>query len=266
MIFTVAFLIVLAFFVFIFAVRVRVTVELADELSLFVSVMGIKIKILPKKPRKYNLKNYTPEKIAKRDKKAAEQEARKAEKAAQKKAKKIAEKKRKKAEQDKLTKAEKKARKAQKKASMPPLPEMISLFLRIIKLFFSGFFSRFHFHVARIRIKVGGADAAQTALVYCAITNALHPVFAFLHKHSNLHGMKSADILISTDYLSEEIKADIKLGFSMSLGGLLGVLFKVAFSFIFSWFKIKPQSTVTNNKNAAKSAGEEKSAQNVENK
>ena len=259
MVFTVAFLIILAFFVFIFAVRVRVTVELAEELSLYVSVLGIKINILPKK---YNLKNYTPEKIAKRDKKAAQKAAKKAEAAKKKKAKKEEDKKRKKEEQAKLTKEEKKAQKAQKKASMPPLPDMISLFLRIIKLFFSGFLSHFHFHVARIRIKVGGADAAQIALIYCAITNGIHPILAFLDKHSNLHGMKNADILISTDYLSEEIKADVKLGFSMSLGGLLGVVFKSAFSFVMGWLKIKPATPHASPNPAHKGSLNQKSDEN----
>ena len=242
MIFTVAFLIILAIFALLFAVRVRVTVDLSDELSLFIGIGGIKIQILPKKPKKYKISDYTPKKIAKRDKKAAAKAKKKSERDALKKKQKAENKKRKKDAQAKLTKEQKKAQKAQKKASRPPLPDTVSLFLRIIKLFFSGFFSRFHFHVAKIRISVGGTDAAQIALTYCALTNILHPIFAFLDKHSNLHGMKNADILISTDYLSEEIKAEVKLGFSMSLGGLLGVLIKTAFSFIAGWLKIKPSS------------------------
>jgi hypothetical protein len=251
-IFTVVFLIILAVFVLLFTVRARVTVDLSDELSLFVGVGGVKIKILPKKQKKYKISDYTPKKIAKRDKKAAEKAKKKAERDALKKQKKAADKKRKKDEQAKLTKEQKKAQKAQKKAGRPPLPDTLSLFLRIIKLFFSGFFSHFHFHVAKIRISVGGADAAQIALTYCALTNVLHPIFAFLGKHSNLHGMKNADILISTDYLSEEIKAEVKLGFSMSLGGLLGVLLKSAFSFIFGWLKIKPSAPKSSSGTASK--------------
>jgi hypothetical protein len=64
--------------------------------------------------------------------------------------------------------------------------------------------------------------------------------------------MKNADILISTDYLSEEIKAEVKLGFSMSLGGLLGVLLKSAFSFIFGWLKIKPSAPKSSSGTASK--------------
>lgn len=241
----IVFLIILAFFVALFSIRIRVNLEMKDELSLSVWAFGIKINILPKKPPKYNLKKYTPKKIAKRDKAALEAAKKKALKKAEKKKQKEAEKQRKKEEQAKLTKAEKKAIKAKKKASMPPIPDMLSLFMRIIKLFFSGFFAKFHFHVARIQIKIGSADAATTAMLWCAISTGLKPILIFLDKKSNLHGMKNADIRITTDYLSEEIEANVKLAFSLSIGGLLGVLFRTAFSFLFGWLKIKPSASAT---------------------
>lgn len=242
MIITIPFLCILAFFVLIFAMRVRVTVEMKEDsdLALTVTVLGINIKILPKKPKKYNIKNYTPKKIAKRDKKAAEKAEKKRIAAAKKKAEKAEKKKQKKEAAAKLTKAEKKAIKARKKAKRPPIPDMLSLFLRVIKILFSGLFSKFHFHVARLRIKVGSSDAATTALMYVAICQAINPVLNFLAKHSNLHGRGNADIDVSPDYLSEELKVDIKLGFSTSLGGLLGALFRTGFSFIFGWMKIVP--------------------------
>ncbi|MBQ8408142.1 MAG: hypothetical protein IJY39_04690 [Clostridia bacterium] len=259
MIITVVFLIILAFFIALFSIRIRVTIEMKDELSLSVLAFGIKIKILPKKPKKYNIKNYTPKKIAKRDQAAAVKAAKAAEKKAEKKAKKEAEKQRKKEEQQKLTKAEKKAIKAKKKASRPPIPDMLSLFLRVIKLFFSGFFSKFHFHVARIRIKIGSADAATTAMMWCAISTGLKPILMLIDKKSNLHGMKNADINIMTDYLSEEIEADVKLAFSLSIGGLLGVLFRTAFSFLFGWLKIKPSTPAGEKDDSKKSANDKKS-------
>ena len=236
---TVVFLCILAFFIALFTIRVRVDLEMNEELSLSVLAFGVRINILPKKQKKYNLKDYTPKKIAKRDKKAAKKQAAKDLKKSQKAAKK----KQKKAENAKLTKAEKKALKAEKRAKRPPLPDMLSLFLRIIKLFFSGFFSRFHFHVARIKIRIGSSDAATTALTYTAICAVINPILNFLDKHSNLHGRKNADIEVVPDYLSEELKFDVKLGFAMSLGGLLGVLIKTAFSFIFGWVKISPSGT-----------------------
>ena len=238
MIFTVVFLCILAFFVALFTIRVRVTLEMTDELSLSVLAFGVKINVLPKKQKKYNINDYTPKKIAKRDKKAAKKAALKA----KKKSEKAAKKKQKKTEDAKLTKAEKKAQKAKKKAKRPPIPDMLSLFLKIIKMFFSGLFSKFHFHVARIRISVGASDAATTAMLCTFVCASINPILNFLDKHSNLHGRKNADIAIVPDYLSEEFKFDVKLAFSTSIGGLLGVLLRSAFSFIFGWLKITPSS------------------------
>ncbi len=233
---------IIAFFVFLFAVRVRVTIDMAEELELTVMVCGIKIKILPKKPKKYKLSNYTLKKIAKRDKKQAEKEKKKAQAAAIKKKKKDEDKKRKKEEADKLTKEEKKAIKAKKKAAMPPLPPLISLLLKTLGFFFPSLFGKFHFHVARIKLRIGGADAAQTAAMYYIISNALSPTLNFIDKYSNLHGRKNAEIEIVPDFLSEEIKADIKLGFSTSLGGIVGTALKTGFKFIFGFLKIKPSA------------------------
>lgn len=227
---------ILAFFIALFGIRVRVTIEMQEELSLKVWAFGKTIRILPKKQKKYKISSYTPRKIAKRDRKAARKAAKKAERNAAKRA----EKSKKKSEESKLTPAEIKARKAKKKASRPPLPDMISLLLKVLKLFFGSFFAKFHFHVAKIHINIGSSDAATTALLWCAVSSALKPILILIDKKSNLHGMRNADIKITTDYLSDEIKADIKLAFSMSIGALLGVLFKAGFSFIFGWIKIKP--------------------------
>ena len=219
-----------------FSVRARVDLKFKDELSLTVSFLGIKLFALPKKTKKYKISNYTLKKIAKRDKKKAEKEAKKAEKQKLKQARKQ----NKKGEKKKLSKEEKKA----KKANRPAISDMADLFLRLIKLFFSRFFGRFHFHVARIKIKVGSSDAAKTALLHTAICAAFKPLLIILDKHSNLHGMKNADIDISPDFLSEKIEFDVDLGFSMSLGALLGVLLRVLFSALIGWGKIQPAPQV----------------------
>lgn len=232
-------------------VRVRVTIEMADELHLDVSVLGIKIKILPKNPKKYKLSNYTLKKIAKRDKKKAEKDAKKAAAAALKKKKKAEAQKQKKSSQKKLSKEEKKALKAKKKASRPPLPPLIALLRDTLGFFFPSIFGKFHFHLARIKLKIGGKDAAQTALTYYAVTNALGPILGFIDRHSNLHGMSRAEIDVSPDFLSEEIKADVKIGFSTSLGGILGTAIKTGFKLLAGYMKIKPTAPASANHIAA---------------
>ena len=243
---------ILALFTLIFTVRARIDLRYSDTLSLTVSFLGIKLFILPKKKKKYKLNNYTLKKIAKRDKKKAEKDAKKA---AKKKAKQT-EKDKKKAEKKKLSRKEKKALRATK----PAFSDTADLFLSLIRLFFGRFFKRFHFHVARIRIKVGSPDAATTALLYCGICAALEPLLILISRKSNLHGMKKADVNISTDFLREDIEFDVDLGFSMSIGALLGVLLRVLFSALVGWGKIQPPAA---SKQSEKDSVNKKEKQNT---
>lgn len=216
----------------IIAVRVRVTLKIKDELSLFITAFGIRIKILPKKKKKYKLKNYTLKKIRAREEKQAKKDAIKAQKKAEKAAKKKA-----KPKKPKLTKEEK----AQKRAERPSIPDTVSLFTEILGLVPKTFLSRFHFHVAKLHITVGGEDAAKTAITYGAITGALYPVLEFLDRHSNLHGKKDIDVQV--DYTAEKVKFDANVGFSLSIFGLLCVALKLGFKFLVGWMKIKPDTT-----------------------
>ena len=45
------------FFVFLFTVHAHITIEFKDEFTLSLHVLGIPIRILPGKPKKYKLKN-----------------------------------------------------------------------------------------------------------------------------------------------------------------------------------------------------------------
>ena len=237
---------IIALFVLIFSLRIKLTLVWKDELTLFVSVLGIKYQITPKKQKKYRISRYTQKKIARRDERAAK----KAQRIAQRRAARRKKRKSKSGQQakkaSKLTFKDIWAQAMEWKKTAPPLPDMANLFLSVIKLLFSGLFKKFHFHVERLRIKVGGADAAQIALIYTAITNGLHPVFALVEKHSNLHGInrgvRRGDIEISTDYLSDRIEADVKLAFSTSIGGVLWAFIKAAVKLIVGWLKIAPQA------------------------
>lgn len=236
-IFIVAFLIIMAILILLFSVRVFVHMELKDELKLWINAFGIKIGILPKKEKKYKISDYTLKKIAKRDakaKKLAEKKARKdAEKKAKKKAKKDAE--------AKLTKEEKKAIKKKKKESRPAITDLIGMFASIAGLFFKTLFAHFHLKTYRVRIIVGASDASQVPILWYGMKVAGAGLISLLDNYSNLHGKDRADIVIEPSYTAEKIELDLKLSFSMSLFGLLCVVFKVAFKALVKWIKIQPE-------------------------
>ncbi len=240
----VIFLIVLGFiillFVLLFSVHAHVRIELANEMALTVRVLGIPIRILPKKEKTYNIKNYTLKKIRKREKKQAKKLAKKQEAAKKKALEKAKKKAEKKEAEAKLTKAEKKAIKREKRAKRPKLTEFIPLTASVAKLFFSRFFGKIHIKMARLHIKVGGKDAANIAMMYGILYPSLEMLLATLHKVCDLESLKKADIQMLPDFTSDKIVFDCDITFSVSLGNIVGAALKAGWAFLFGYTKIKP--------------------------
>lgn len=231
---------IILFFVFLFTVHAYVTIEMADDMALTIRILGIPIKILPKKPKTYNIKKYTLKKIRKRDAKAAQKAIKKAESKKKKKAAKEQKKAEKKAELAKLSKEELRERKEKKKASRPALTDLIPLVCRVLGLFFSRFFGKLHIKVAKLHVRVGAADAMQAAVIYGVANQAVQYLVEFLRKISHVDGLKKADIRIEPDFLSDKIEFEFNMTVRVSLGNVLGALFKAGWHFLVGFVKIKP--------------------------
>lgn len=227
---------ILLFFIILFGAHAFITIDVTDEFALTVRFLGIPIRILPKKPKKYKLSHYTLKKIRKRDAAAARKQAKKAEK----KAKKQREKQEKAAEDAKLTREELKARRAAEKAKKPKLTDMIPLIAHVAGLFFSRFFGKLHIKVARIHIKVAAGDAMTAAVLYGTVNQSVQYLMAVLGKVSHVDGLKKADISIEPDFLTSSLAFDCKLTFRVSLGNILGALIKAGFAFLRGYIRIKP--------------------------
>lgn len=227
-------------FVLLFTVHAYITIEMTDDMALTVRVLGIPIRILPKKPKTYKISHYTLKKIRKRDEKAAKKAAQKAENKKKKKAEKEQKKAEKKAELAKLTPEERRALKEEKKAGKPALTDLIPLICRVVGLFFSRFFGKLHIKVAKLHIRIGGADAMQTAMVYGVANQAVQYLVEFLRRISHVDGLKKADIRVEPDFLSEKIEFEFNMTFRVSLGNVLGAVFKAGWKFLVGYIKIKP--------------------------
>ncbi len=231
---------IVLFFVFLFNVHFFVTLDIAENVALSLRVLFLRIKILPKKEKKYNIKNYSLKKIRKRDAKAAKKAKKttlKKKKKAEAKAQKKAEKK---AELDAMTKEERRALKALKKASKPALTDLIPLICRVLKLFFSRFFGKLHIKVARLNVRIGSADAMQTAVLYGIANQSVKYLWVNLEKVTNINKPEKADISITPDFLSNKIDFDMKLTVGLSIGNVLSALIKAGWKFLVGYMRIKP--------------------------
>ena len=231
---------IILFFVFLFTVHAYITIEMTDDMALTVRVLGIPIKILPKKPKTYNLKKYTLKKIRKRDEKAAKKAIKKAEGKKKKAAAKAQKKADKKAELAKLSKEELRERKEKKKAGRPALTDLIPLVCDTLGMFFSRFFGKLHIKVAMLHVRVGAADAMQAAVIYGVANQAVQYFVTFLQKICHVKSLRKADIRIEPDFLSDKIEFEFNMTVRVSIGNLLGALLKAGWHFLVGFVKIKP--------------------------
>ena len=227
-------------FVLLFTVHANITIEARDELALTVRILGIPIRILPKKPKKYKISDYTLSKIRKREAKEAKKAAKKARQKAEKRAKKAQKKAEEKAVAAKMTRAERRAAKAAKKAKKPALTDMIALIAKVAKLFFSRFFGKLHIRVARIHLRVGASDAMTAAVTYGLVNQGVAYLMELLKKICHVEGLKKADVMIQPDFLIDRIEYDVELTFRVSLGNVVGALLRAGWAYLLGYARIKP--------------------------
>lgn len=229
-------LFIILLFVLLFTVHAHLIIDVRDDVAMTVRVLGIPIHILPKKPKKYKLRHYTLKKIRKREAKEAKKQA----KAARRKAEKAAEKAKKKAAEAQLTKAQKKAIKKRKKAARPAITDLIPLVGHTAQLFFSHFFGKLHIQIARIHVRVGGADAAAVAISYAVVTNAMGGLIRSLQKFCDVDSLNKAEIIVEPCFTSDKMEFDGRIIFRLTLGNVVWAAIKAGWHFLLGFMKIKP--------------------------
>lgn len=209
---------ILLFFAFIASLRAEVLIAYSDELALTVRVLGIPIKILPKKKKKVKISAYSKKNRAKYEAAEKEKAIKKAKKKKEKKIKKDA------------AKAKKKADKAAGKAKpKKPLSETIDMILDLVGVAVGRFGKHLRIRIARLHIGVATGDAASTAILYGAIAPAVACIAELLDSTSTLRYPARSDVDIHADYLSEKMQIDIKIGFSICVWQLFDILFRTGF-------------------------------------
>ena len=209
---------ILLFFAFIASLRAEVLIAYSDEFALTVRVLGIPIKIIPKKKKKIKLSAYSKKNRAKYEAAQKEKALKKSKKKAEKKKKKDA------------AKAKKKADKAAGKSKpKKPLSETIDMILDLVGVAVGRFGKHLRIRIARLHIGVATGDAASTAILYGAIAPSVACIAAFLDSTSTLRRPVKSDVDIHADYLSEKMVIDIEIGFSICVWQLFDILFRTGF-------------------------------------
>ena len=106
------------------------------------------------------------------------------------------------------------------------------MILEILKMFFSRFSKHLRIKVARLHLVIATGDAANTAILYGAVCQAVNPIVLLLEKYLNINKLEKADIDVRPDFVGESIQADVKISFSISVWQLADIGLRALKSFI----------------------------------
>lgn len=197
---------IILFFVFILCLKATITVEYKNEVTLYVKVLFIKIRILPSKKKKSGPHSMSDKKAEKIKAKLLAKKEKKKKKKQEKKSAKLAE-------------------KHKKKKSLSDILDIMSLAKDILSRVIKIFFSHLKVKIARLKIKVATGDAASTAIAYGLISQAAMYLFTLLSPLDGLTFPREKDTEIVCDYLSDEMEIDLKISLSIRVWHVLHVGF-----------------------------------------
>ena len=169
--------------------KVRINIIFDGSLTVYVKALFFKIKLFPSSKKKKG----KPKKEKKKKKQKKEKEKQKPD-----------------------------ADDAQGEApAKPTVVDYIGIILDVVKLFFKRFAKHLHIRLATVYIKVASPDAAQTAMLYGATSQAVAYLVEGLNAITNLDRLKSSRIEVFPDFSSDKLEAKINITFSIRLFGVV---------------------------------------------
>lgn len=204
---------ILLFIALILLIRVRIHIDYhGEDVTLTLKVLGIPIRLMPKKEKKKSIRlsDYSYRAVEKRKRK---EEKRKA----------------------KPQKAKKKE--PQKPKEKQPLSDSISFIAELVKYLLGKFLGHLRIDVTEIRIAVGSDDAARTAIMFGIINQAAAALLDILGAITNVKKNRKNEIAVYADFTSDKIRADIDIGFSLRVWHAFSIAFGALFRYIGNMLK-----------------------------
>lgn len=173
--------------------RVRVIFLYRSSPRAYISVLFFRFPLYPKKKKKVHPSDYTYRKHKKRLSKQRKKRTQKANASANLPKKK------------------------------PPFRAQLRFFTGVIRNLYPRFLRHFRMDVTRLHIRVGGPDAATTAITTGLVSQAVAFLLEFLSLHTNVRPSHRADVAVTPDFLSERCTADCKIVFSLRICRIIGL-------------------------------------------
>lgn len=218
----IAWIVILAIVTLLFLISqipIKITIEYNEELRAYWHILYfIHIPVTHQKEKKIKASDYSKKAIIKRSKQA-EQKTKKTKK------RKEENKKRRKELLDDIKNAQ-------------SLTDNINTIIDIVKVLFKRFFKHLRVDMSRIRISIVGEDAAQTAIMYGVVCQSVSYLLELIQRIKTVSPPDLDDVSVIPDWVGEKTKVDIKIAFSLRLGNILDIFFRVIGRIISHMFRI----------------------------
>ena len=187
----------------------RVTVE--GEVTLTVSVFGIRKRILPRRSAEKPLRDVAacrdPEKALRREEKRLRKKAEKAERKRLKKEK----------------EREKKAAGTKRPAPSPNLKENLDMIFALLRRAYELTGGKIGIEFRKLRLRVATGDAASTAILYGVVLQSSAYLLQWVESHYNHIRRRDGDMTVEVDYLGRHPSAEVNLRLSVRLFRAVGI-------------------------------------------
>ena len=111
------------------------------------------------------------------------------------------------------------------------LLDKIIFIKEILSVFFKTFANKLKIDIAKLNLKIASPDAAQTAIMYGAISGAVAGILEIIDSYSNLKQLEEGAVIVEPDFLSEKCEAKINISLSITVFGALITLLKTLWKY-----------------------------------
>ncbi len=188
----------------ILTLKATLTLEYASSFSVRLRVLCIDLPLFPSKKKKVDPRDFTPKKYRRMLEKKRKKEQKKRERAQLKKQKKEQKKQQKKNESAASAPAEKRS-----------ILGIVSIVKALVEELPPRLLRRLKIKLQRAVVTVASPDAARTAVLYGAVSQALAYIVAFIDHKSRLVYADDAEVTVNVDFLAEKPSADVKISISL---------------------------------------------------
>ncbi len=197
--------VLLLLLLFLGSVRVRLSIN--GDVTVQVSVLGIRKKLLPRPKPQEKLRDVAgcrhPERLLRKEEKRRQKAAEKAEQ--------------KRLREEQKRAAKEAAKKSAPTAPVPNLKENLDMILSLLKRAYALTKGRIRITFRRFHLRVATGDASQTAILYGVIVQTAAYLLQWTEDHFNHVRRRDGDMTVEADFVSPKSTADLDLRISVRL-------------------------------------------------